>query len=164
MTMVPFRIPRALIAVCALATLMVLPMAAQAEDWVPEPGSSADYTARMWKAYQAQDLDDAMKIIDECVKKCGATAATQEASLTSPPPANEAKEVTAARGPLNDVGVCMMVKGDILLKKGDQAGAKAAYAKVINDYKYARCWDPKGWFWSPADAAKKKLTELGIDE
>jgi hypothetical protein len=155
----------ALITAAAVALLVAgLPAGASAEDWVPPPGSSADFTARMWKAFEAQDYDNALQIIDQCVAQHGATAAKLEAGLTAPPPANEAKDVTAARGPLNDVGVCLLTKGDILLKKGDTAGAKAAYTKVLTDYAYARCWDPKGWFWAPADAAKKKLAGMGVDE
>ena len=133
------------------------------EEWVAPAGSSADYTTQMWKAYEAQNYDVALVAIDKCIAQHGAYAAQQQSELKEPPAATEAKEVTANRGPLNDVGTCLLIKGDILLKKGDKAGAKEAYTKLCKEYKYARCWDTKGWFWAPADAAKKKLVEMEIE-
>jgi hypothetical protein len=37
--------------------------------------------------------------------------------------------------------------------------AKAAYEGAIT-LPYARCWDPKGWFWSPSQVAKENLAKL----
>ena len=36
-----------------------------------------------------------------------------------------------------------------------------AYQKLVDQYYYAQCWDPKGWFWKPAEAAQQALDELG---
>ena len=38
--------------------------------------------------------------------------------------------------------------------------AQAAYKRVINEFFYAQCWDPGGWFWKPSEAAQQKLGEL----
>jgi hypothetical protein len=45
----------------------------------------------------------------------------------------------------------------------DAAGAKAAYLRVVKEFGYAQCWDPRGWFWKPADAARQKIVELEFD-
>jgi len=39
--------------------------------------------------------------------------------------------------------------------------AKKTYNNLVKDYYYAQCWDPKGWFWKPAEAAQQALDELG---
>ena len=143
-------------------SLVTTPQAC-AEEWVAPPGSSADFTGQMWKAFEAQNYDEALKAIDQCVAQHGAYAAKLQNEMKEPPAASEPKEVTSNRGPLNDVGTCLLMKGDILLKKGDKVGAKEAYTKLCKEYKYARCWDNKGWFWAPADAAKKKLVEMELE-
>jgi len=39
--------------------------------------------------------------------------------------------------------------------------AKTAYDKLINDFFYAQCWDPSGWFWKPAEAAQEAVDAIG---
>ena len=36
----------------------------------------------------------------------------------------------------------------------------AALKTVVDDYRFAQAWDPKGWFWAPADAARNKIGVL----
>jgi hypothetical protein len=79
-------------------------------------------------------------------------------------PAEEPKEETFKRWALNDVGTCLFIKGEILLKKGDKKAAKEVFSKLAKDFAFAQCWDPKGWFWKPADAAKQKVVEIEFDE
>ncbi|MBT3570575.1 MAG: hypothetical protein HN494_17130, partial [Opitutae bacterium] len=61
---------------------------------------------------------------------------------------------------LNEVGTCLMLKGDALRQKGDLNGATATYELLLRDYQYAQVWDPKGWFWKPAESARKNLAKL----
>ena len=53
--------------------------------------------------------------------------------------------------------------GKALDDQGDKKGAVAAYKALVDNLSFAQCWDPKGWFWSPADAARKRLAELQFD-
>jgi hypothetical protein len=64
---------------------------------------------------------------------------------------------------LNDVGTCYFIAGKALDDKGDKKGAVAAYKFLVDKLAFAQCWDPGGWFWKPADAAKKRLAELQFD-
>ena len=34
------------------------------------------------------------------------------------------------------------------------------YQVLLDQYTYAQVWDPKGWFWKPAEEARKKLVLL----
>ena len=56
---------------------------------------------------------------------------------------------------LNDVGTALFILGEAYRNAGQYEEAAQAYKKLINEYFYAQCWDPKGWFWKPAEAAEK---------
>jgi hypothetical protein len=73
------------------------------------------------------------------------------------------KEKVFANWALNDVGTCYFILGQALEKSGDKKGALEAYKTVSEKFPDAQCWDPKGWFWKPADAAKGKLKALEFD-
>ena len=40
---------------------------------------------------------------------------------------------------------------------GNKKEAKKAFNTIIKKLPYAQCWDPQGWFWNVADAAKDQL-------
>ena len=125
--------------------------------------SSATLTAKAWNALNGGGLDDALQFVNKCIELYAAEALKMQASLTTAP--NFA--TPEAAGPywaLNDVGTCLFIKGQVLTKKGDKAGAKAAYAKLTQELKFSQCWDPQGWFWKPAEAAKQKLVELEFEQ
>jgi len=63
---------------------------------------------------------------------------------------------------LNDVGTAWFILGQAYQDAGKKEQATQAYKKVVNEYSFAQCWDPKGWFWKPSEAAQKKLAELGV--
>ena len=130
----------------------------------PDYGDSKSetLTTKAWKAYGSENFDDALAYVAKCVELYEAEAKTMQASLKDYPPA-EPHDATFKYWALNDVGTCLFIKGEILLKKGDKPGAKAAFTKLVDELKYAQCWDDKGWFWKPADAAKKRLVELEFD-
>jgi hypothetical protein len=85
-----------------------------------------------------------------------------QAALTEPPPTTE-KEKVFANWALNDVGTCYFILGSALEKSGDKKGAAEAYKYLTEKLPFAECWDTKGWFWKPADAAKGKLKALEFD-
>ena len=123
---------------------------------------SETFTYKAWHALESQKFDDAIAYTSKCIEMYAGEAKKMQAALPELP-ANEPKEETSKRWALNDVGTCYFIKGEALLKKGDKQGAKEAYSTLAKELKFARCWDPKGWFWGPADAAKKKIVELEFD-
>jgi hypothetical protein len=133
--------------------------ASAATDW--GDNTSATLTSKAWKAADTQ-ADDALAYAERCIATYEGEAKKMQEALTARP-VDETKEQTASRWALNDVGTCLLIKGDLLLKRGDKAGAKEAYGKLAKQFADAQCWDPQGWFWAPSDAAKKKLVELELD-
>jgi hypothetical protein len=124
---------------------------------------SETLTSKAWKAHGSGNAEDALAYVGKCVELYAAEAKKMQEALKELP-ANEPKEETFKRWALNDVGTCLFIKGEVLLKKGDKPGAKEAFGKLVAEFKFAQCWDEKGWFWKPADAAKQKLVELEFDE
>lgn len=123
---------------------------------------SSTLTGKAWGALGGQKYDDALGYIAKCIDLYGAEAKKMQESLKAYP-ATDPKEETFKYWALNDVGTCLFIKGEVLLKKGDKKGALEAFKTLAKDYKYAQCWDEKGWFWKPAEAAKKKVVELEFD-
>jgi hypothetical protein len=123
---------------------------------------SETLTTAAWKAMESRNLDDALTYANKCIEMYEGEARKMQDALKELP-ARETKEETFKRWALNDVGTCYFIKGMTLEKKGDKNGAKEAYKTLADDFKFSRCWDPKGWFWAPADVAKKKVVELEFD-
>ena len=126
-----------------------------------------------WSAFGKKDYRSAIGYCDTCIKKFGALARDQQAKLEKDnipvPPAGKVedeaqKNLIFSRGLLNDVATAYWIKGESAEHLYETS--KAMKYKTMSqeafkgaaELKYGRCWDPKGWFWSPGDAAKKKLT------
>ena len=124
--------------------------------------TSATLANKAWTAYGSLSYDEALVYIDKCLELYEREAKAMQLSLTEFPP-NTPPEATAKYWALNDVGTCVFIKGQCLMSKGDKEGAKTAFRKLVDELGFAQCWDPKGWFWKPADAAKQKLVELEFD-
>jgi hypothetical protein len=117
------------------------------------------------------DYAPALKASNVCVSKFGKQADGIEAALrkhnvpileprdVGPTPADRA--AVFFRGPLNDVAACLFVKvaSEVALKHADVA--QSSYAQLCR-YPHALVWDPKGWFWSPAQGARGELQSIGL--
>ncbi len=121
-------------------------------------------TTEAWEAFNKSDFDTAIARAESCINEFKGAADKEQERLDknhfpAPPTGTVSesdKKVIGARGLLNDVATCFFIKGrsaENLERRGD---AKAAYQEA-SKYTYARCWDPKGWFWSPSEAALDRL-------
>ena len=113
-------------------------------------------TAKVWDAMGRKNWDAAIAQANRVIRIWGAQARRTNDQLKKYAPAKDAKKY----GNLNEVGVSLLLKGDALSKKGDKAAAKVTYQVLLDQYTYAQVWDPKGWFWKPAEEARKKLVLL----
>lgn len=125
-----------------------------------------------WGAYNNADYAKAIGFADQCIDEFGKAADRDEDRLTkegeAPPPTGAVnpfeKNKIFQRGLLNDVGTSYFVKGRSAEYLYKQGGPRANFYKEVAEaafkacrYRYARTWDPKGWFWSPCDAAADRL-------
>ncbi len=132
-----------------------------------ESGSSLDFgdysssflTTKAWNALEANKPDEVSAYVNKVLDLYASKAKDMQNSLTEYP--WESKDKIFSYWALNDVGTALYIQGEALRKAGKAKEAKQAYQKLVDQYYYAQCWDPKGWFWKPAEAAQQALDELG---
>ncbi|MFM7245799.1 MAG: beta-glucanase precursor [Planctomycetaceae bacterium] len=121
--------------------------------------SSATLTKKAWEALAAGDEKLVLAYTGKCRELYAAEARTQQASLTAFAPADKAHDFWA----LNDVGTCLFIEGQLFEKQQLPKEAATVYRELADDLKFCQCWDEKGWFWKPAEAAAGRLKELEFD-
>ncbi len=132
---------------------------------------NAELTMQAWDAYNKGDYERAITKAAACIDEFRGGAKREQKQLkdaqTPPPPtgavSDEQKATIIERGLLNDVATCYYIKGRSAEKLGRREEAKKDYENA-GAYTYARCWDPKGWFWSPSEAATDRLEILSEKE
>lgn len=125
--------------------------------------TSEQFITAAWNAFNNNQFPEAIDLAQECINRWENEAINQQSALTQAPPngkvSNDDKKAIFANWALNDVATAYFIKASSLEKLGKNAEAKDAYQKVIT-FPYARCWDPKGWFWSPAEVASENLAKM----
>jgi tetratricopeptide (TPR) repeat protein len=145
--------------------------AAQREELAQEKAAglplNVQLTSAAWDAYNDSDFELSISKARECIDEFEGSADRQQQQLEEAdapaPPTNTFRETekaeTLARGPLNDVATSYYIVGRSAEKLGRLEEAKEAYRNASR-YTYGRTWDPKGWFWSPAEKATDRLRRL----
>ncbi|MBI4342026.1 MAG: hypothetical protein HY599_01520 [Candidatus Omnitrophica bacterium] len=90
-----------------------------------------------------------MELYEEEAKK-------QQASLTEFAP----KEKVFNYWALNDVATSHFIYGESLMAQQRYQEAKKIFDKIVNEFSFAQCWDPKGWFWKVAVASRGRLNKI----
>jgi len=114
--------------------------------------SSATLTAGAWKARADKDYPALFAYTRECIRRYGEEGKRMNAEMTGFAPSDQVFEKWA----LNDVGTCLFIMGHAYADLKMYGEAAQAFERLAADYGYAQCWDPRGWFWHPADAAMEK--------
>ena len=162
------------VALCCVALLSTAHLHAQGAPAPAAPGSPApaeskldfgDYsssaiTTKAWGALEAKSYDDALAYTGKCIDMFKDKAVEMQKALTAP---TTDKDQTSAQWALNDVGTCYYIQAKAYEGEGKNKDALASYKFLADNLPFAQCWDPKGWFWKPADAAKERLKALEFD-
>jgi len=118
--------------------------------------TSQTMTTKAWEALGAGDHQGVEVYTKKCITLYGEEAQTQQGALSSFAPKEKAFDYWA----LNDVATCYFILGESLMAQGKLMEAKEAFDKVVNELKYAQCWDPKGWFWKVSVASRGRLNKI----
>jgi len=108
---------------------------------------------------EAGDLDQALIYVDKLIELHSAKAREMQASLSDYPPAKDAYSY----GTLNGVGVAYLIKAEMLMEKGDKAGAREAYSTLSREFYYAQHQDGKHNWYKTGEVAMQRLEELKAD-
>ncbi|HYH65098.1 MAG TPA: hypothetical protein VD866_10430 [Urbifossiella sp.] len=124
------------------------------------PAAHEKETTAAWEAFKGGKFAAAITHADACINGFQGPAGRRQKEIA------DAKEVVPIglvlpaqkaaihnNGPLNDVATAHFIKARAAYKLGKKAEVLTALAET-EKYSAARVWDPKGWFWSPADAAR----------
>lgn len=130
--------------------------------------SSETLTTKAWSAMDRGDYDTAVIYTDKCIELYKDEALKMQAEIHMQRQNDNVKRKPTNQEifdnwALNDVGTSYFIKGEALLNLGKKEEAVDAYKFVMNQLYYGKTWDPKGWFWSPAEAANKKVVMLSQD-
>ena len=122
--------------------------------------SSAFLTSQAWKVLSNVDKegDAVFTYCNKVFSLYNEKAKEMQDSLTEYP--WQSRDHIFRYWALNDVGTCYFIIGEAYKKIGDNEKAIESYQKLIEDFYYAQCWDPNGWFWKPAEAAQEALDKL----
>jgi hypothetical protein len=138
-----------------------------ARSFLPQLPLHAELSSIAWKALGKSDYGLAISSASECVDTFGGEALRQQQTLlendTNPPPVGKVssaeRESIFANAVLNDVGTCYYILGQAFEKTDHMNEARDAYTRA-QELTYARTWDLRGWFWSPANSAGDRLAQL----
>lgn len=118
--------------------------------------TSATLTTKAWDALNQGDHQGVEVYVKKCINLYEAEAKAQQAQLAD----FATKDKAFSSWALNDVATCYFILGESLLKQKRYDEAKAAFERIINDFSFAQCWDPKGWFWKVAVGARDRLNKI----
>ena len=127
-----------------------------------DAASPVSIVVEAWKALNENDLESVLALSDDCVARYGNRARQMQESLEEYPTGSEA--VIRSYWALNEVATALFIRGKALQNAERYDEAKEAYEELVHNYDYGQCWDPKGWFWKPAEVAEENLAmiETGI--
>ncbi len=123
-----------------------------------EDRQSRTLVERAWKALRAGEYADVSNYADKCVTLYAKEAGRMQASLDDYP--QGAPEDIHRYWALNDVATILFIQAEARRMEKSYDEAKALYQRIITDYSYGQAWDPKGFFWKPAQSAREKLQTL----
>ena len=134
------------------------------EDQIQAAAATADYgdfksetlTVSAWKALEAQDYPKAFAYARKTVEMYDEEARKMNAEMFR----FESKETASSKWALNDVGTSLWIMGSAYEAMGMYPEAIETYSNLSKNYTYAQCWDPRGWYWKPAQEAANKVKEL----
>lgn len=157
---------KTVIVILLLLVSLNLSCSKKTDDFSSEPESydfgdfnSETLVAKAWESLSQNDLEAVWAYTNKCVEIYGDGAKSQQSTLKSYPKGTK-EEIFSKWWALNDVATALYIQGEAYEKANMKELAKAAYQMIINEYSFGQCWDSKGWFWKPAEAAEKKLRKL----
>lgn len=123
-----------------------------------EQRKSSFFVSEAWKALEEERYVDAIVYTRKCEEFYGDTAKEMNSELTLLPMADKANDYWA----LNDVATSLFIAGEVYKKKGMREEEKEVLIRLVSNYYFGQCFDPKGWYWTPANAAAERLGQLGV--
>lgn len=147
---------------CVLLVLLAFSLSEKPRLLAQDFGDSKSSTlvTKAWEALAAGEHDEVDAYAKKCCELYQDEAKKQQSSLSEFASGDDEIHSYWA---LNDVGTILFVQGESLSQQGRSSESVKAYKNIVDNYGFCQCWDPKGWFWRPSEAAAAKIKELDFD-
>jgi len=122
-----------------------------------EKPSSGELIVKAWGVHGKRDIEATFKCTQECIDLYKDEADKEQASLKMLP---KSKEEIGAVQVLNDLATAYFIQAESLMRQGKIDDAKKIFKLIIDKYSYAQAWDPRGWFWQVAEAARQSIKKM----
>lgn len=128
----------------------------------PALGDTAYWAITAIELFSEKKYAEAVEAVDACFAEWGPEGGHGQKALydegakcpRTGKVGKREKQKIDANGLLNDVSMALWAKARSLHELGQIDAAKQAYAQCIY-MSCGRAWDPKGWYWSPAEDCAK---------
>ncbi len=127
----------------------------KANEYDLENNSSEELTAKAWAALKERDVEAVLVYTNECINLYAGRAKRMQAELESYPTGSN--DDVHQYWAINDVATSLYIQAEAFREVNMMEEATEVYIKIINDYSFGQTWDPRGWFWKPAEAAQDRL-------
>jgi hypothetical protein len=118
--------------------------------------TSNTLTIRAWESLNHKDEKGVLLFTERCIQLYEQEAKQQAGALADYPQRANIDMYSK----MNDVGTCYFIRGEFFKYKKDWQKAKESYQALIGQYPFTQYWDPRGWYWKPAEIAKDEIRKI----
>jgi len=118
--------------------------------------SSSALTVKGWESLNKKDEQVLLAYTSRCIELYTEEARDQEAMLDDFAPAGS----EAAYESLNNIAACYFMLGEFYKYKKDWEKSRENYKKVVDKFYFAQYWDPRGWWWKPANISEDEIEKI----
>jgi len=125
---------------------------------------SSTLTTKAWEALAQNNKEAVLVYTNKCVDMYAPQATKMQSELKDYPSGDPQK--VFSYWAVNDIATSLYIQGEAYRKAKELDKAKAAYARVVNEFSYGQAYAPDSkTFWKPAEAAQDALymIDKGLD-
>ncbi len=122
----------------------------------PSPVSSIELVRQAWEASSQGNAQKLEELVNQCIDLYDQKAREQQSQLTGFPASGQEDKYQA----LNDVATCLFIRAEALMNASKKDEAILRFQEIIDEYSWARAWDPRGWYWSVAEKSEDSIRVL----
>lgn len=143
-----FRFCRWSIVVC----LALSPMKASRADAADQADRLAGELGKAWDILNGGDAARAVVFVDGVMETIGDEAQAEARRMKGFAPSGRERDYHR----VNVAGTLLYVRALALQRSGQRDAWLEGLERAWKEYPFCQAWDPQGWYWKPAQAAKKE--------
>ena len=118
--------------------------------------TSETLTIKAWRSWDKKDWKGVKLYAQKCIDLYADKARAMQDQMDNFAP----EGITAYSWALNDVGTCTFILGLLYEEQQEYALARSMYTTVMQEYAFAQCWNPQGFYWKVAEACRLRMDKL----